>query len=201
MDSNRTNPLKSDIVTVPNLISVFRILLVPVFLRAVFAHRAAEALAIFVAASLTDFLDGFIARVWHQRSKLGTVLDPAGDKLLMTASYVVLTIPALALPNCIPLWLTLLVFARDLLIVTGAFISFKKWGQKTFTPSLLGKASTACQVATVFLVLWLNHLGITAGYMPWIYRLTLLVTVASGTHYFIYGLRVLRKHKKQAASE
>jgi cardiolipin synthase len=200
MDLDRANPLKPDIVTVPNLISVFRILLVPVFLRAVFAHRAAEALIIFVAASLTDLLDGFIARVWHQRSKLGTVLDPAGDKLLMTASYIVLTIPALAVPNFIPLWLTLLVFARDLLIVTGALIAYRKWRQKTFMPSLLGKASTACQVATVFLVLWLNHLGITAGYMPWVYRFTLLVTVASGTHYFVYGLRVLREQKKQIVS-
>jgi cardiolipin synthase len=200
MDRDRTNPLRSDIVTVPNLISAFRILLVPVFLRAIFAHRAAEALVVFIAASLTDLLDGFIARVWHQRSKLGTVLDPAGDKLLMTASYIVLTIPALAIPNSIPLWLTILVFARDLLIVAGAFFAFKRWGQKTFMPSLLGKASTACQVATVFLVLWLNHLGITAGYMPWIYILTLLVTFVSGTHYFVYGLRVLREHRKQAAT-
>lgn len=200
MDQDRTNPLKSDIVTVPNLISVFRILLVPVFLRAILARRATEALVVFVAASLTDLLDGFIARVWHQRSKLGTVLDPAGDKLLMTASYIVLTIPALAVPNCIPLWLTILVFARDLLIVAGAVFAFKSWGQKTFRPSLLGKASMACQVGTVFLVLWLNHLGITAGYMPWIFRLTLLVTVASGTHYFIYGLAVLREHRKQKIS-
>ncbi len=196
MDRDRKNALRSDIVTVPNLISVFRILLVPVFLRAIFAHRAAEALVVFIAASLTDLLDGFIARVWHQRSKLGTVLDPAGDKLLMTASYIVLTIPSLAVPNFIPLWLTILVFARDLLIVSGAFFAFRRWGQKTFMPSLLGKASTACQVATVFLVLWLNHLGIAAGYMPWIYRLTLLVTVASGTHYFVYGLAVLKEHRK-----
>lgn len=199
MDQDRTNPLSSDILTVPNLISLFRILLVPVFLRAILARRATEALVVFVAASLTDLLDGFIARVWHQRSKLGTVLDPAGDKLLMTASYIVLTIPALAVPNCIPLWLTILVFARDLLIVAGAVFAFKKWGQKTFMPSLLGKVSTACQVGTVFLVLWLNHLGITAGYMPWIFRFTLLVTVASGAHYFIYGLAVLREHKKQKA--
>ena len=197
MNQDQTNPLKSDIFTVPNLISVFRILLVPVFLRAIFAHRAAEALVIFIAASLTDLLDGFIARVWHQRSKLGTVLDPAGDKLLMTASYIVLTIPSLAAPNFIPLWLTILVFARDLLIVAGALFAFISWGQKTFMPSLLGKASTACQVGTVFFVLWLNHLGITAGYLPWVFRLTLLATVASGTHYFIYGLTVLREHRKQ----
>jgi cardiolipin synthase len=115
----------------------------------------------------------------------------------MTASYIVLTIPALAVPNCIPLWLTALVFARDLLIVAGAFFAFRRWGQKTFMPSLLGKTSTACQVATVFLVLWLNHLGITAGYMRWVYLLTLFVTVASGTHYFVYGLRVLREQRKR----
>jgi phosphatidylglycerophosphate synthase len=67
-------------------------------------------------------------------------------------------------------------------------------------PSILGKISTACQVGTVFLVLWLNHLRISAGYMPWIFRFTLLVTVASGTHYFLSGLSILRAHRKNKAA-
>jgi cardiolipin synthase len=200
MPSEKTDALKSAVFTVPNLLSLFRILLVPVFLRAILGRRPSEALLIFVLASLTDLLDGFTARVWHQRSKLGTLLDPAGDKLLMTASFVVLTIPSLGTPNFIPLWLTALVFARDLLIVAGAFYAWRSWGQKTFTPSILGKVSTACQVGAVFLVLWLNHLRIAASYMPWVFGLTLLVTIASGAHYFAAGLSILREHRKTKAT-
>jgi len=196
MSQERPEALKSTVFTVPNVLSLFRILLVPVFLRAILARRPTEALLVFVLASLTDLLDGFAARVWHQRSKLGTILDPAGDKLLMTASFVVLTIPRLGAPNGIPFALTALVFGRDIMIVAGAGYAFASWGQKSFAPSLLGKMSTACQVGAVFLVLWLNHLRIAASYMPWVFRITALVTVASGVYYFVEGLSILRAHRK-----
>ena len=196
-DRERTEALKSAVFTIPNLLSAFRILLVPIFLWSVLNGRPWEAFLIFFIAGLTDLLDGFIARIWHQRSKLGTILDPAGDKLLMAASYVVLTLPQVAGPNHIPLWLTVIVFARDLLIVAGAFIAFLSWHQGAFPPSILGKITTACQVGTVFLVLWLNYRQAAPGFMSWIYILTLLVTLASGVHYFALGLSVLRQHKKK----
>jgi cardiolipin synthase (CMP-forming) len=193
---DKAKDLRSDIITVPNLLSIFRILLVPIFLWSLLKGMSLEALLIFFLAGLTDLLDGFTARVWHQRSKLGMVLDPAGDKLLMATSYVILTLPLVAKPNAIPLWLTVVVFARDLLIVTGALIAFLSWGEKTFAPSILGKITTVGQVGTVFLVLLLNYLGVSPWYMIWIYRLTLLVTLASGTHYFVYGLATLRRHRR-----
>lgn len=196
-DRERTEVLKSAVFTIPNLLSAFRILLVPIFLWSILNGRSWEAVLIFFLAGLTDLLDGFTARVWHQRSKLGTVLDPAGDKLLMATSYVVLSLPHVAGPNHIPLWLTIIVFARDLLIVAGAFIAFLSWHQGAFTPSFLGKITTACQVGTVFLVLWLNYRQAAPGFMSWIYVLTLLTTLASGVHYFVFGLSVLRQHRKQ----
>jgi cardiolipin synthase (CMP-forming) len=196
MDEDKPDSLTSAILTLPNLLSVFRILLVPVFLWALLNKKAFEALLIFFLAGLTDVLDGFTARIWHQRSKIGTILDPAGDKLLMVASYVVLSLRSIASPNFVPIWLTLVVFARDLLIVTGAFIAFLKWGQKTFMPSLLGKISTICQVGTIFLVLLLNFYKVTAWPIDAVYYLTLLATLASGVHYFIYGLQTLRQHRK-----
>ena len=195
-NQEKSQALRSDILTIPNLLSIFRILLVPIFLWSMLNGRSFEALLIFFLAGLTDLLDGFTARVWHQRSKLGTVLDPAGDKLLMATSYVILTLPSVATPNFIPLWLTVIVFARDLLIVTGAFIAFLSWRQKSFTPSFLGKITTACQVGTVFLVLLLNYLHVSPWYMIWVYGITLFWTVASGVHYFIYGLSVLRQNRK-----
>lgn len=196
INQEKSQALRSDILTIPNLLSIFRILLVPIFLWSMLNGRSFEALLIFFLAGLTDLLDGFTARVWHQRSKLGTVLDPAGDKLLMATSYIILTLPSVAAPNFIPLWLTLIVFARDLLIVTGAFIAFLSWRQKAFTPSFLGKITTACQVGTVFLVLLLNYLQVSPWYMIWVYGITLFWTVASGVHYFIYGLSALRQNRK-----
>jgi len=193
---DKAKDIRSDIITIPNLLSIFRILLVPVFLWSLLKGMSLEPLLIFFIAGLTDLLDGFTARVWHQRTKLGMILDPAGDKLLMVASYVILTLPLVAKPNAIPLWLTVVVFARDLLIVLGALIAFLSWGEKTFAPSVLGKITTVGQVGTVFLVLLLNYLRISPWYMIWIYRLALLVTLASGAHYFAYGLATLRRHRK-----
>jgi cardiolipin synthase len=188
--------LKSAVFTIPNLLSAFRIVLVPIFLWSLLNGRPKEAVLIFFIAGLTDLLDGFTARVWHQRSKLGTILDPAGDKLLMATSYVVLTLPQVAGPNHIPLWLTIIVFARDLMIVAGSFFAFLSWHQGTFLPSSLGKITTSFQVGTVFLVLWLNTRQAAPGFMSWIYILTLLMTLASGTHYFVLGLKILRQHRR-----
>jgi cardiolipin synthase len=196
VDEDKSRALKSDILTLPNLLSVFRILLVPVFLWSLLNRKSFEALLLFFLAGLTDVLDGWTARIWHQRTKIGTILDPAGDKLLMATSYVVLSISSLATPNFIPIWLTVVVFARDLLIVTGAFIAYLSWKQKIFMPSLLGKISTICQVGTVFLVLLLNFYRVAPWYMRGVYYLTLLATLASGVHYFIYGLQTLHQRRK-----
>ena len=196
-DQEREADLKSAVFTVPNVLSVFRILLVPIFLWSILNGRDLEAVVIFFLAALTDTLDGFTARIWHQRSKLGIILDPAGDKLLMATSYVVLTLPQVAGPNHIPLWLTVIVFARDLMIVAGAFFAYISWRQGAFMPSILGKITTTCQVGTVFLVLWLNFRQTVPGFMFWIYILTLLVTLASGIHYFVFGLSVAHRHRKK----
>ncbi len=189
--------LRSAVLTLPNLISAFRIVLVPFFVLAVLDGRTGRALLIFFIAGISDLLDGFTARLFHVRSRLGMLLDPAGDKLLMTASYIVLTLPSIARPNAIPLGLTALVFLRDILIVVGALIAFRLWRQTAFPPSLLGKLSTAFQVGTVFLVLLLNDLGRAPGWMIIFYAMAIFFTVASGADYFIYGLKVLREHRNR----
>ena len=197
---NRTphDEIRSDLLTLPNLISAVRIALVPVFIMAMIKHRTGQALLIFFLAGISDLLDGFAARIFHVRSRAGMILDPAGDKLLMSASYVVLTIPSLSIPNAIPLSLTVLVFLRDLLIVVGALIAFLSWRQSTFFPSLLGKFTTAFQVGTVFLVLLLNDLGKASGWLAGFYAMTFVLTLASGTHYFMYGLRVMKARRNAA---
>jgi cardiolipin synthase len=191
--------LRSAVFTLPNVISAFRIILVPIFVLAVLDRRTGQALLIFFIAGISDLLDGFTARLFHVRSRLGMLLDPAGDKLLMAASYIVLTMPSVARPNTLPLVLTALVFLRDILIVIGALIAFRLWRQTAFPPSFLGKFSTAFQVGTIFLVLLLNDLGQAPGWMAAIYAMAIFFTVASGADYFIYGLKVLKKHRNPPA--
>ena len=182
---------KNSLFTLPNILSFLRILLVPVFLVLMFHRKTLESFAVFLLAGFTDVLDGFTARIWHQKTRIGALLDPAADKLLLTASFIALTIPALNSPNIIPLWLTIVVISRDLLIVSSAFIIYKLRGQKTFHPSILGKASTVCQVTVVLLVLLFNSIQISSPYLSFLYLLTLSLTLFSTVHYSYIGFRMI----------
>jgi len=153
----------------------------------ILSRKTFEALLIFLLAGMTDILDGFFARLWKQKTKIGAILDPAADKFLMTASYIALSFPALSL-NPIPLWLTATIISRDALIAVGALFIYRMTGQSSFYPSPLGKTSTVCQVGTILLVLFCNYLQISPSYLIWVYFLTLTATLLSGIHYIIIGL-------------
>lgn len=181
---------------IPNILSFLRILLIPVFAVFVFRRKTLEAFAVLLAASLTDLLDGLTARLLHQKTSLGSLLDPVADKLLMTASFILLTIPDLNSPNVIPFWLTSVVVGRDLLIVSAAFILYKLRGQKTFPPSILGKASTVCQITVVLLVLLFNIIKISPPSINWLFFLTLAFTLLSAVHYSMFGFRVIASPKR-----
>lgn len=178
--------------TAANVLSLLRILLVPVFLMMLVYHKPVGALIIFLLASSTDLLDGLAARTWHQKTKIGVTLDPAADKLLMTAAIIALSFPSLSSPNVIPSWLTFVVVGRDILIASASIILVKLTGPKMFYPTLLGKASTFCQMGVILLVLLLNVLRTSPAYIIWFFYLTLFLTVLSGIHYCLIGIRMLR---------
>jgi cardiolipin synthase len=182
-------------LTTPNILTVLRILLVPVFLAMILSHKTFHALAVFLVAGTTDILDGFAARIWHQKTRIGAILDPAADKLLLTTGFIVMTIPTLSSPHVIPLWLTMVVVGRDVAIVIGAFILFRLTNQKSFYPSLWGKISTSCQIAVVFFVLFFNAFEVRTVSLSWAYYVTLVATVFSGVHYALGGLRLLSARK------
>jgi len=188
----------SSTVTVPNVLSAFRILLVPLFIGLVLARNTLEPLLIFCLAGITDLFDGYVARHLHQRSKLGVILDPAGDKLLMAASYIILALPGLASPNRIPVWLTAIVFGRDLMITAGVLWAYLSFRIGPVLPMIVGKLTTAFQVGTVFLVLLMNHLGKTAPWLIAFYTITGGLTLASWVIYFLRGLRLLRERNGSA---
>jgi cardiolipin synthase len=175
--------------TVPNFFSMLRIFLIPLFLYLMIQNKVLEALIVFCLASTTDILDGMAARIWHQKTKIGGLLDPAADKLLMTAAIVILSFPSVSHPNAIPLWLTFTIIGRDIAIVTAAWIMYKLRGQKKFPPSLTGKVSTVCQMGTILAVLLLNVLDRTPAILTWLFILTFVLTVISG---FGYGMRGFR---------
>jgi len=178
MDEGRTR-----LWTAANIITLLRILAVPILVLALIRHASRTAFWVFVAAGCTDFLDGMAARGWRQRSKLGILMDPIADKILMTASFIALSLPAIGGPNIIPLWLTGLVIGRDLAISAGALIVVKKLGPRPFLPSLWGKVCTILQMGCVGLVLFLNMLGVKTPLLLGIYLLAFAATLVSWIHY------------------
>lgn len=140
-------------MTFPNVLSILRMGLVPLFIIALVGDQPLRALLLFLLAGVTDGLDGFIARFYGQQSHLGTFLDPMADKLLLTSAYVMLAIPAPGGGFTIPVWVTILVIARDVLIVVVALVLFLAAGVSRFPPAVIGKITTVVQVVTVLLAL------------------------------------------------
>lgn len=140
-------------MTVPNLLSLVRMVFVPLFVISILDGHPGRALWVFALAGITDALDGFIARVWKQQSALGLYLDPAADKLLLVSAYVVLAIPNLHQGLTIPAWISALVVTRDVVIVIVALVLHLAVGVKRFPPSPISKLNTAVQVAAVIVVL------------------------------------------------
>jgi cardiolipin synthase (CMP-forming) len=139
--------------TIPNLLCLLRMGLVPLFIITLVNGDPPKALLIFVVAGVTDALDGFIARFWNQQSLLGAYLDPIADKILLISAYVVLSIPSLNHGVQIPLWVTILVIARDVLLVVVGLVLYMAAGVRKFPPTILSKINTVLQVGAVVLVL------------------------------------------------
>jgi cardiolipin synthase (CMP-forming) len=176
-------------VTIPNLLSLLRMGLVPLFVVAVIDHEPKRALLAFLLAGITDALDGFIARFWGQQSLLGSYLDPIADKLLLTSAYVVLSIPGLNRGAPIPVWVTVLVIARDVLTLAGALVLYLASGMKRFPPNLLSKITTAVQVVAVLLVLLS---GIRPGVEPVALAVVYVGAVLTAATLLVYVARANR---------
>ncbi len=174
--NTRLNPLRS----APNLLTLLRICVAPFLVSAILERRFETGFILFLAAGLTDALDGILARVLRQRTVLGQYLDPVADKLLLSTLFVVLSYQGL-----MPLRVTVLVFGRDVAILMVAAILYAATGRREFRPSIYGKANTLAQIITVAVVL-LHQLT----QEPWVVALrsfalwaTIVLTIASGLHY------------------
>jgi cardiolipin synthase (CMP-forming) len=179
-------------LTIPNLLTGIRFLLVPCFIGASIEGMYTVAFVIFVTAALTDIFDGMIARWLDQRSRLGAILDPAADKLLMVSGYVFYTLsPSLPLVS-IPGWLTFVVFIRDFLIALFAYLVYTRVQVKKFPPSWIGKTSTVLQAATLGAVIAVNAFAPQLLLLARVlFHAVLVVTLYSGFDYMRRGERLL----------
>jgi cardiolipin synthase len=173
-------------LTIPNLITLTRILLTPLFIIFLIQGRYHKALIIFILAGISDLADGLIARWWQQKSRLGSYLDPLADKLLMSASFVTLSISHL-----IPSWLTVMVISRDVILGLGALILRLTDYPLTVRPSLWGKCTTTVQITTVGLVLLRKVWPLPPELLTVLFYLTGVLTAISGTQYLYRGLKLV----------
>jgi len=175
---------------IPNAICVVRILLVVPLVAALLSGAYTEALVLIVVAGLSDGLDGFLARTFDWRSRLGSLLDPAADKLLVVSTFVSLTTLGL-----VPLVLTLIVVLRDIVIVSGALAYQRVAGHLQGEPTLISKLNTVCVL--LFIVLTIMH---AEWAVPGAFWLTLLgamvvfTSITSGLNYVLIWARRARQH-------
>ena len=188
-------------LTIPNLLSLLRMGMVPFFIIAVIDGHPRRALALFLIAGVTDALDGAIARIFKQQSLLGAYLDPIADKLLLTSAYVALSFPALNHGTQIPVWVTVLVIARDVLIVAVALVLFLALGIKKFPPTVLSKVTTVAQVTAVVAVLVSGVLPDSEPFALGLVYLVAGLTVASGLDYIVRTNRRVGERDRNAAAE
>ena len=179
-------------ITIPNILTLLRLVLIPVFLLASFRGMFLTAFILFITAAVTDIFDGVIARRLNQRSRIGAILDPTADKIMLVFGYLYYTLaPNVALVR-IPGWLTFVVFIRDFLIMMFAYLLYTRVQVKRFPPSWAGKISTVLQASALGAVIGGNAL------IPWLawlaevlFRIVLLMTLFSAGDYLRRGKRML----------
>jgi cardiolipin synthase (CMP-forming) len=184
------------VLTYANQLTILRMIFAPFFVLLVVYGHPRLATLLFVLAGVTDALDGLLARKLQQNTTLGSLLDPIADKILLTASFITLTIPSLPIVLHIPVRLTILSIARDLLIALFAVIIHLQTGHSRFPPTFLGKCTTAIQLLTVGVCMLANFpVHLDEIFMP-VANVALLFTVLSGMHYLYRSIRMIRSYHR-----
>jgi cardiolipin synthase (CMP-forming) len=187
-------------VTIPNVLTILRLIAVPLFILASLRGQFVLAFVLFVGAAFTDMFDGMIARRFNQRSRLGAILDPAADKTMLVCGYLFYTlydnVPLVRIPG----WLTFAVFIRDFLIALFAYLLWTRLNVKRFPPSWAGKLSTVLQAATLGMTIGVNAFWPSLlWFAELLFRVALVVTLYSAWDYLRRGKRMLEEGFAAAA--
>ena len=179
-------------MTLPNQLTVIRILLIPVFVLLLVYDERGSALIVFLLTGISDSLDGFIARAWKQETQLGTILDPIADKLLIVTSFVTLTVL-----KAIPFPLAVLLISRDVILSLVFGIVLWITGRRLAAPTALGKAASCAQMSTVVLGLFFyvfDDRAVFSSLRPFlltpVFIITAVLAIVSALHYFYHLARL-----------
>lgn len=179
-------------MNIPNCLTILRILLTPLLVWLLLGKKLKAALLVFFIAGLTDGLDGFIARVFRQKTKLGAYLDPLADKFLLVSTFILLGIQ-----NLVPDWLVVIAVSRDTLIILGVLTLMFHNIPLEIRPSLLSKTTTLFQLLTLLVAMGSWFLVLPPnGYLA-LYTITALLSVLSGIHYLFVGISLLNSHRNR----
>jgi cardiolipin synthase len=181
-------------LTVPNALTLLRILLTPFFGYFWWRGSYAVALAIFAVAGMTDFLDGLMARLLNQRSRLGQLLDPAADKLMVLVTFIVA-----AATGAVPRWLAALVIGRDIILASGGvlfgFVLPGRFSPERWRPSRVGKYATfftLCTIGTA-LIYRVSEWPPLRGYVGALGVMCAVCVTIAGIQYVSSGIQALRR--------
>lgn len=177
------------ILNLPNIITIARIILVPVIIWALFASEFLAGFVLFAIAGFSDFFDGWLARLQKTQTNFGAYLDPIADKLLMGSTYIVLGVL-----GHIPIWLISLVIARDLLIIIGVVVARRIGKALDIKPLFISKLNTLLQICLVILVLADLAFGLNLGVVrDFAYITTAAITIASALAYLYLWVTTILK--------
>ena len=174
-------------MTIPNLLTILRVLLTPVLVIFLLQDRLIAALVVFIVAGITDGLDGLIARLYRQKSRLGAFLDPLADKLLLATTYVLL-----AVKNLVPSWLTVIILSRDVLIVLGVFVLFMQDLPVEIRPTIASKLTTCSQILTAVVTMASAIATPHPLLKSSLFQITAGFTIISWAQYMVKGIRLMQ---------
>jgi len=173
------------VINIPNTLTVTRIVIIPGFVTAIIYGKNRLALYLFILASITDLLDGLLARLTNQKTELGTFLDPLADKILLVTSFILFSVY-----GWIPKWLTITVISRDLVVVIGWLLLTLMYNKSKVEPVLLGKAAIAAQLILLAYVLLSISFPSVPPVPDFLVVLTAVLTAVSGIQYLYRGLKL-----------
>jgi cardiolipin synthase len=178
-------------MTIPNFLTLMRIFLTPLLIWFLLDHKLNQALVVFFIAGMTDGLDGLLARLLNQKSRLGAYLDPLADKLLLVSSFILL-----AWLSKVPNWLVIITVSRDLMIVMGiATLKFHEIPVE-MKPSASSKATTLIQLLTVLAILASDLLTLPQWVYIFLFLLTAGLSIVSGVQYVVAGTSLLEGQRR-----
>jgi cardiolipin synthase len=183
-------------MNLPNKISIARIILVPFFIACIVYSRMDIALIIFLAAVVSDGLDGLLARARNEKTKFGTIIDPLADKMLLVSAFICLSIVKSVPPDVrLPPYVPIIVISRDAILVIGAILVYVVTGDINVKPSIAGKITTFFQMMTIVSIL------VGFKYAPLIWNVAVVMTVISAVDYINKGSKLFNEnsnHTKKA---